>query len=434
MSFNFEPAPKPVYLPFGRLFITKMRKRSVEIQYMIGNGAQGTVFLALDKNTGKKIVAKIRHPKFATSETIKLLEYQVSQRFHRLSPMFVTPRDLIIQDGFVGYVADYIEGDPLDVIVDKGEIDLIQALIVCLRIARMFVALHNLDILHCDIRESNIRLVVHADGRVDVFVIDWDGMLVPGFAPTNCFGAPRYMAPEIMSALKQGKDPVPNKGTERFSCAGIFHELIAMRHHLTGHDETPDTMYEVVSKGKWLFDPNLPFDVKIGGYPPAFLNIRLAVLFRRAFSLDPENRPTVREWEDAFVDALKNVLTCPFCNDPTFVDHVKNSCPHCGKPFPTAKFIAPSGKHIIVNSSEVTIGRSDFNGDKTISRTHAYFRKLGPDVFIHVVGKLGMSLKNGKGWEQIDSHKLVRVEPGLLLRLGSYEFKLIRCDMSGKEV
>jgi hypothetical protein len=193
-------------------------------------------------------------------------------------------------------------------------------------------------------------------------------------------------------------------------------------------------MYEVVSKGKWIYDPAMPFDATIGGYPPAIFNTRLTVMFRRAFSLDPDNRPPAREWADELLDTLNNVVPCPFCKSASFADHAKTSCPHCGKAFPTAKFITPSGKHIIVNSSEVTIGRADFGGDKTISSTHAYFRKLGPDVFIHVVGKLGMFLKNGKGWEQIDSHKLVRVEPGLLLRLGPYEFKLIRCDMSGKEV
>jgi serine/threonine protein kinase len=434
MSFKLEPTPKPIYLPAGRLFVTKRRKHGIEIQYRIGNGGQGTVFLSLNKNTGKNVVVKIRHPKFANGETIRLLEHQVSQRFHRLSRIFVTPRDLIIQDGFVGYVADYIEGDPIDVIVEKGEIDLIQALIICLRIARNFAALHNLDILHSDIRESNIRIRVHPDGTIDVFVIDWDGMLVPGLPPTHCYGAPRYMAPEILSALIQGKDPVPTKATECYSLAAIFYELIHMRHHLTGHDESPKTIHEVILKGKLIFDPDLPFDPNQGGYPPAILNTRLVVLFRRAFSLDPENRPTAREYEDAFVDALNNVLPCLFCKKPTLVDHLKNTCPHCGNPFPTAKFVAPSGKHIIVNSQEVVIGRADFGGDKTISRTHAYLRKLGPDVFVHVVGKIGMSRKNGKGWETLDSHTLIPVEPGQFLRVGKYEFKLVRCDINGRDV
>ena len=435
MRLNNEPLPKPLYLPAGRLFRTSKRNHIFEILYKLGHGGQGTVFLVQNKDTGKKMTIKFVHGKFANGETIKRLEYQVSQRFHKISPIFLTPRDLVIQDGLVGYVADYAEGSPIDVIVEKREIDIIQALMACLMLAKGFRALHDLDVLHCDVRESNIRIaVLAADEGVEVSVIDWDGMSAPALPPTLCVGSYRYMAPELLSALKKDVTTVPTKATECYSLAGIFHEFITMRHHLTGYDQSPEVIHDVVCRGKWLYDIDSPFNPDYGGYPPAILNTRLVILFRRAFSLDPANRPTAREWENALLEALGSILLCPFCKAPTFVDHSKTICPYCNRPFPTLKAITSSGKHIVVNSPEVVIGRTDLGGDKTISRSHLILRKLGPEVFVQVVGKLVVSRKNGKGWEDLDFQKLIPIEPGQSLRIGNHKLQLVRCDMRGQEV
>ena len=434
MSFDFDPVPPPIYVESGRLFQTRKRKNSFEIRFRIGNGAQGTVYLSVDKGTGKKQAAKFCHKKYLNTETIERLEHQVAQRLHKVSGMFVTPRDLFVQDGHIGYVADYVEGCSVDEIVENAEITLTQALTACMILARNYAILHSLNILHGDVRESNIR--IHLDGdRVRVFVLDWDGMMAPGlpFSFYSC-GAPRYMAPEIMAALARGRAIPPTEATECYQLACIFHELITLRHHLTGHDQTIETMCEVVSKGKWLFDPSLPFDPDNAGYPPAILGPKFTALFRRSFSLDPDNRPSAREWEKTLAEELGNIFPCPFCGGPVFVDRTKDVCPFCGEDYPTLKFGTPSGKQIVVNSDAVTVGRSHFGDDKSVSRTHVHFRKLGPDVFAHVVGKSGMFRKNGRGWEALGSHKLVPVDPGQLLRIGNHEFKLIRCDMKGKEV
>jgi len=433
MNSKNQLAPRPLYLPCGRTFRTKERKHAVEVMYRIGCGGQGTAFLVNNLDTGKKMVLKIFHSKFVNDDTMKRMEFLVEQRLYKLSQVFKPPRDIVLQDGFVGYVADFAEGNPVDILVEQRQVNLLQGLIASLILAQNFASLHDLAILHGDIRDTNIRIAVHGDG-LTISVIDWDNILAPGLPSAPCLGALRYMAPELSIANKENRFISPTLATERYSFAAIFYELIALRHHLAGYDQSAESTHEAICKGKLLHDPEDNPGPILGGYPLAIMNALLLNLFRRAFSLCLSNRPCLHEWIDVLINAMHSIAPCHFCRKPFFVDPAKVVCPYCRQAFPTLKIITPSGKHIVINSSEIPVGREDLGGSKTISRRHVYFRKLGPDVYIQSVGKISTFRKNGKGWQPLDDYKLVPIEHEQCLRIGDVELRLVRCDMAGREV
>lgn len=431
MTVNNQTPPPPLYLPSGRRFRTKKRKQTFVVEYRLGSGGQGTVFRAKNLDTGKIQVVKILHAKLINRDTRKGLDGLIDLRSHKLSRVFKPPLDIVDEDGMLGYIADYAEGDPVDVVVEKVGVDLPQSLMACLILAQSFSILHDLGFLHGDIRDVNIRIHVVED-RPFVSAIDWDGARGPGLPPSSCVGAIRYMAPELHVALLQNRLATPTKFTECYSFAAIFHELITMRYFLAGFDESAEAVRENSCKGKWIHNLDSTLYLTLGGYPPGILDASLANLFCRAFFLDPENRPSLHEWVDVLLLAIKNLMPCPRCRKPLLADHAKAMCPYCNRPFPTLKIVTPSGRHIVINSTEVVVGRADLGGSKVISRRHAYFRKLGPDVYVQNAGKLPMFRLNGHGLERLDDHVLTPIEHGQRLRVADVELVLERCEMDGK--
>jgi len=204
-----------------------------------------------------------------------------------------------------------------------------------------------------------------------------------------------------------------------------------LRYFLAGHDDSPEAVQENSCRGKWLHGTDSNEYLTVGGYPPRILDAKLANLFQRGFSNEPETRPLLPEWRDVLLNALKNVSPCPRCRKPVIVDHSLTTCPHCNRPFPTLKAVAPGLREIVINDAEICLGRAELGGASNISRRHAYFRKLGPDIYVESVGKAGTYLLNGHGWERLGDYVPAPLEGGQSLRIGNVEVQLVRCEMDG---
>ncbi|MEM7560684.1 MAG: protein kinase, partial [Planctomycetota bacterium] len=168
----------------------------------IGAGNMGQVFLASDKELGRKVALKL--PK--TEQ--KAAKY--TERFRREARAMATvdhPNLCQIYDvgNFEGkdyLTMEYIEGQSLDQILrEHGSLSEKSAVALVRQIASALDALHGANILHRDIKPSNVMV----SGEGVPYLMDF-GLALPTEIDTeltgdgDIVGTPAYVAPELLEA------------------------------------------------------------------------------------------------------------------------------------------------------------------------------------------------------------------------------------------
>src|ERR1051325_8941783 len=97
-------------------------------------------------------------------------------------------------------VMEYLSGETLGTIADRGPIDLPSIIAICARAAAALAALHDVGVIHCDVKHDNLFVLDrHLDGWPRVKVIDFGvSRLVdePPHADPSVGGTPWCIAPE----------------------------------------------------------------------------------------------------------------------------------------------------------------------------------------------------------------------------------------------
>jgi len=174
------------------------------IVHPIASGAQGEVFLAVDRQMDATAVLKVFHlglAEVSASERGRFLrEAQTSLLVGHTN--VVTPYDI----GVVGcrpyLVMPFVEGDSLDRLQRKrGHFDLLEVDTYLHGLANGIHAVHEAGMVHRDIKPQNI--LIGADG-VPKLVDFGVAMEVAGTRvtePGTAVGTPAYMAPEVVQGL-----------------------------------------------------------------------------------------------------------------------------------------------------------------------------------------------------------------------------------------
>ena len=156
-----------------------------EVEGKLGQGAFGTVFKAVHPLIGKVVAIKVLARKFSVDPEMVsrfIAEARaVNQIRHRhIIDIFSFGK---LDDGRQYYVMEYLDGEPLDVMLDREQrIPVGDALSILRSIAKALDAAHAKGIAHRDLKAENVFL-----GR------DSDGGLFPKLLD---FGIAKLMAPE----------------------------------------------------------------------------------------------------------------------------------------------------------------------------------------------------------------------------------------------
>jgi len=170
----------------------------------LGEGAVGRVYRATQLSIDRPVAIKVLHGEFRRDE-----EYQ--QRFRREAraiSSFNHPNIVRLVDygedeekGLTHLAMEYVEGLELFDINEKGRIDPRCALEITSQAAAGLSAAHEADIVHRDIKASNIILVSVPGGIFQAKVLDF-GVAFPKnqskrmTTDGEVFGTPAYMSPE----------------------------------------------------------------------------------------------------------------------------------------------------------------------------------------------------------------------------------------------
>ena len=166
-----------------------------EIEQMIGSGGGGIVYLGRHLRLNKQVVLKADKRTLATRPEALRREVDMLKN---LSHMYIPQvYDFVEQNGVVYTVMDFIQGESLDKLLDRGEYpsqpQVIQWAVQLLEALKYLHSRPPHGILHGDIKPANIMLRPNGD----ICLIDYNIALALGEDGAVRVGASRgYASPE----------------------------------------------------------------------------------------------------------------------------------------------------------------------------------------------------------------------------------------------
>jgi len=181
-----------------------------EILGFIGRGGGATVYKARHKFLNQLMAIKIIHAEMATDfRMLQRFRYEAESASHLNHPNIVRVHDFGITDTGVPYLAmEYLEGMNLSThLKEKGPLSRNQLITIFWQVCAALEHAHNNDLVHRDVKPSNIFLSYSLHGEVTAKLVDF------GLAKSTSndkqlnvtqhgqiVGTPWYMSPESCRA------------------------------------------------------------------------------------------------------------------------------------------------------------------------------------------------------------------------------------------
>jgi len=189
----------------------------------IGTGANSRVVRAFDPMIGRNVAIKLFSPGLASGEGRDRFIKEARVVGQITHPAIVALHDMGIEESSSTpyLVMEYVEGQPLERLIDKGSIPFPRA---CAWVAEVAVALgvaHRKGIIHGDVKPANI--LISEDGRIKLTDFGMARLASRDSKDTPLLGTPAYWCPEqILGKPQDGRSDI-------FSLGIVLYEMI------TGH-------------------------------------------------------------------------------------------------------------------------------------------------------------------------------------------------------
>ena len=210
-----QPPPQPGSLIGGRYRVVRE----------LGQGGFGSVYLVKHDMLGRQFAMKVLNSRIA-SDPDWVARFREEARATSLigqeNIVFVTDFGQDEEHGYY-FVMEYLDGQPLDeIIVKEGPQPTERILRLAHAAASALGAVHELGIVHCDLKPSNIFAVARP-GRDELWkFLDFgtSTVVMNAVASEALYGTPRYMAPEQSVGLDvDGR-------ADQFSLGCIVYEML----------------------------------------------------------------------------------------------------------------------------------------------------------------------------------------------------------------
>lgn len=272
------PARAPVALPApGQVLAGRF-----VLGQVLGGGASGMVYSALDERLGQKVAIKVVLPHLVEESTRQRLRREV-QAARQAHPNVVGIYDLHETDGLLFLSMELVEGGGLrGLLTEKGRLAVDQTVALGRQLAAALAHFHALGLVHRDVKPGNI--LIAPDGTPKLCDLGLTRPLQHGDTVTESamlVGTPAYMAPE------QGLRPDVSPKADVYALGLTLWECLAGEVPLKG-----DTALDTLMRRQKLAPRALRASVP--GCPRW-----LDRLLRQMLDPDPARRPTAPEVERA---------------------------------------------------------------------------------------------------------------------------------------
>jgi eukaryotic-like serine/threonine-protein kinase len=247
-----------------------------EILSVIGRGGMGVVYRAQDRLMGRQVAIKTVTEVLSSDAGMLKRFYGEAEKMGMLKhPNIITVYDLGEQDGFPYIVMEYVEGDPLDRIIQSDKpVSLIFKLRIIEQVCAALGYAHQNDVIHRDVKPANV--IVRPDGvakLLDFGIARQEnrnverGLTEPG----GVIGTVPYMAPERL------------RGAPLDGRSDVFATGVLLFQFLTGR--LPFTGTEYVLVNQLLNEKHPPLSEFLQDYPEP-----LDGILDRSLAKDPADR------------------------------------------------------------------------------------------------------------------------------------------------
>ncbi len=256
--------------------------RLIEI---VGRGAVGEVWRAVDRRTDETVAAKLLRPEHvADRELVSRFVQERGVLTGLRDPNLVSVRDLVVEGDRLGIVMDFVDGGSLrELLAEAGTLPPTRAIEIVAAVLDGLGAAHDKGLVHRDIKPDNVllteRFVATPSAEIepgDVRLTDFGIARIVGEGPqttTGLLGTPEYMSPEL---LEIGAAGLP---ADVYGVGIMLYELLAGRTPFAG----PGTDYTIAHRHVSSTVPPLPIDHGLW-----------AVLLEM-LDKDPRSRPPARQ-------------------------------------------------------------------------------------------------------------------------------------------
>jgi serine/threonine-protein kinase len=124
----------------------------------LARGGMGGVYLAVHAWTGERVALKVLDPQYAGhAEIVERLQAEHALASRVCHPGIVDIRGSFWTDDQVPYlVMEYLAGETLGAIAERGPLELPSILAICAQAAAALAALHEVGVIHCDVKHDNL--------------------------------------------------------------------------------------------------------------------------------------------------------------------------------------------------------------------------------------------------------------------------------------
>ncbi len=257
------------------------------LEELVAQGGLASVFRATRTADGGEVAVKLLHAEAeGLPELIERFEREAIAGKHIFHPNVVTVHEIAqLDDGSWFLVQDFVRGETLRDLIDRGPVPAARAARVARHVAAGLTAAHDMGIVHRDIKPRNLMFVGGPEDKVQI--VDFGLARVPveelslfkgeGRITQSgvVFGTVAYLAPE--AAL--GMDAIDRR-SDLYALGIILYEMLAGRHPFVAGD--PVAMFNLQRTA-----PPPPIRERSPGVdvPP-----ELEAIVRRLLAKDPDAR------------------------------------------------------------------------------------------------------------------------------------------------
>jgi serine/threonine protein kinase len=191
-----------------------------EILEIIGTGAHGRVARAHDPMIGRLVAVKL-FPKELAKGDARQRFLQEARVVGQLShPSIITLHDMGIDEATQTpyLVMEFLDGQPLDRILEKGSIPLPKACAWAAEMASALGVAHRKGVIHGDVKPAN--MLITDDGRVKLMDFGMARLASRDTGATPLLGTPAYWCPEQIMGKPQ------DARSDLFSLGVVLYEMV----------------------------------------------------------------------------------------------------------------------------------------------------------------------------------------------------------------
>jgi WD40 repeat protein/predicted Ser/Thr protein kinase len=257
-----------------------------EILAKIGEGGMGEVHRALDRNLGRHVAIKLLPAAFADDQE-RLARFEREARLLAVlnHPHIATIYGLEGSEGHRFIAMELVEGEALKTRLDRGPLEVGEALELCRQIAEGLEAAHEKGIVHRDLKPGNILITpegaakildfglakAYAGETTGIDIANSPTITARMTEPGVILGTAAYMSPE------QARGRSVDKRADIWAFGCVLYECLTGKRPFQG-ETVSDTLAQILTgEPDWAaLPPNTPPNI--------------AVLLRRCLQKHPRNR------------------------------------------------------------------------------------------------------------------------------------------------